>query len=89
MQYIQKLLHKAHYEYDPSVKDWVGWIEGYPGVYAQGKMVEDVRAELASILEDFVVLNLREDKRIPGFPILSRGLKSAARPKKYAAANKS
>lgn len=88
-RYIEQLLKRAHYEYDPSVKDWVGWIAGYPGVYAQGRTVENVRADLASILEDFIVLDLQEGKKIPGFPIFSRALKSNAHSQKYAAAHKS
>ena len=49
-QYIMRLLKKAHYEYDPSVKAWVAWIEGFPGIYAQAKNVERVRSELISTL---------------------------------------
>lgn len=88
-QYILRLLHKAHYEYDPSVKDWVGWVVGYPGVYAQGRTIEIVRADLASILEDFLVLDLQKGKKVPGVSILPRAVKSKHRILKYAAANKS
>lgn len=89
VQYIHKLLRKAHYEYDPSVKDWVGWIVGYPGVYAQGRTVEDVRADLASVLEDFILLDLQEGKRIPGFPTISRVHKSEEHFRAYAASHTS
>lgn len=89
MQYIQKLLQKAHYEYDSSIKDWVGWIAGYPGVYAQGRTVEDVRTDLASVLEDFLVMDLQEGKRIPGVSVSPRVLRARHNTKKYAATHKS
>ena len=72
VQYIEKLLQKAHYEYDQSVKDWVGWVAGYPGVYAQGRTVEEVRTDLASVLEDFLVMDLQEGKKISGVSIPAR-----------------
>ncbi len=66
-QYILRLLHKAHYEYDSSVKAWVGWIEGFPGIYAQAKNVEGVRSELISTLEEYILLDIKEGKHLPGF----------------------
>lgn len=65
--FIEKVIVRAHYEYDDSVKRWTAWIEGFPGVYAQGKRVEEVRQELASVLEEYIFLGVREGKRIPGF----------------------
>lgn len=87
VQYIQKFLKKAHYEYDTSVHEWVGWIKGYPGVYAQGKTVEDVRGYLISILEDFILLDLQQGKRFSGFPVFSRASKKM-HTLNYAAADK-
>ena len=65
--YINKFLKKAHYEYDESVKAWGGWIVGVPGIYAQGKTVEEVRSELILILEEHLLLSLRKGKKVPGF----------------------
>lgn len=76
-QYILQLIKKAHYEYDPSVKAWVGWVEGFRGIYAQHKTVEDVRADLISTLEDFLLLGLKRGVAIPGF---------FSRPKRHAKA---
>ena len=87
-QYIQKFLRSAHYEYDPSVKNWAGWIEGYPGVYAQAETVEEVRADLISVLEDFLILDLQEGKRIPGVSVSPRAAGLRHRVSRYAAANK-
>lgn len=66
-QYIYQLLKKAHYEYDPSVESWTAWIKDFHGVYAQGKTVEDVRLELISVLEEFLLMDLEKGKRIPHF----------------------
>ena len=70
-QYIDQLLRRAQYEYDSSVKAWAGWIKDFPGVYAQGKNVEEVRAELISTLEDYLLLNLKDGIKIPGFSVSS------------------
>ena len=66
-QFILNLMKRAHYEYDPSVKEWVGWIRGVPGIYAQGKNVEEVRAELIATLEDSLLIDFGRGKKIPGF----------------------
>lgn len=71
-QYILQIMTKAHYEYDPSVRAWAGWIKGSPGIYAQGGNVEEVRTELISTLEDFILMDLKRGKRIPGISFSSR-----------------
>ncbi len=87
-QYIEKLLQRARYEYDPSVKSWAGWIESYPGVYAQAETVEEVRADLISVLEGFLIMDLQEGKRIPGVSIYPRIARSRRGASRYAAAHK-
>lgn len=71
-QYILQLMQKAHYEYDPSVRAWIGWVKGVPGIYAQGRNVEEVRADLISTLEDSLLFDLKQGKKIPGFSVASR-----------------
>ena len=66
-KFVEKLLTQAKYEYDESVKRWAAWIDKLPGIYAQGRSVEEVRRELASILEEYVLIGIREGKQIPGF----------------------
>ncbi len=66
-QFIEKKISRANYQFDESVKQWVGWIKGFPGVYAQGKNVEEVRNELAEVLEEYLFVGIREKKPIPGF----------------------
>lgn len=77
-EFIEKAISRARYEYDASVKQWAAWIEGFPGVYAQGKRVEDVRQELASALEEYLLLRIREGKRVRGFGIPKRLYAKAA-----------
>ena len=71
-QYIITVMKRAHYEYDPSVKAWVGWIKGVSGIYAQGRNVEEVRAELISTLEDSLLIDFQGGKKIPGFSVAPR-----------------
>jgi predicted RNase H-like HicB family nuclease len=69
---IEKALTRARYEYDDSVKQWTAWIGGFPGVYAQGKRIEDVRQELALTLEEYILVSVREGKHIPGLSFSKR-----------------
>ena len=66
-EYIKKALSKAHFEYDTSVQQWVAWINGFPGVYAQGKSRREVREELASVLEDYILFAIRDGSNLSDF----------------------
>ena len=66
-QFIEKTLLTAEYEFDDEVKEWAGWISELPGIYAQKKTLEETRKKLAEILEEYLLINLRERKTIKGF----------------------
>ncbi len=66
-KFIESKLLSAQYEYDSSVKQWVGWVRGFPGVYGQGDSVEAVRQELAEMVEEYVLTSLQEKRKISGF----------------------
>ncbi len=66
-EYIEKMLEQAHYEYDESVKMWVGSIRNVRGIYTQGDSVEEVRQELSEMLEENLLLAIRDKKKISGF----------------------
>ncbi len=66
-EFVEKKLVKANYRFDESVGQWIGWIKGFPGVYAQGKTIEDVRNELAEVLEEYLFVGAMEKRKIPGF----------------------
>ena len=43
IQYIEKILRKAKYEYDPETKTWCASVKDLPGAYAQADTVEEAR----------------------------------------------
>ncbi len=68
-QFVEKNLSKAEYKFDESVKEWSGWIKGFPGIYAQGKDIENVRIQLAEVLEEYLFASFQEKKKVKGFAI--------------------
>lgn len=58
-QYVENRLAQAAYEYDKTIKFWVGWIDSVPGVVAQAPTLEGVRNDLAEILEERLLTSLR------------------------------
>lgn len=68
-QFVEKMLMRAEYEFDDSVKEWSGWIRGFPGIYAQDKDIEGVRQELAETLEEYLFLSFQKKKPVRGFDI--------------------
>lgn len=76
--FIEKVISRAHYEYDDSVRRWVAWVEGFPGVYAQGKSVEGVRQDLVSTLEEHILLSIKEGRQVPGFLFSGKSYVKAA-----------
>jgi len=53
IKYINKMLKNADYEYDSSTNSWCASVDKLPGVYAQADTIEDVRSELAEIIEEY------------------------------------
>lgn len=66
-QFIEKALLNAEYEFDDEIKEWAVWIKGFPGIYAQRKTIEETRNELAEIFEEYLIVSLRERRKIKGF----------------------
>lgn len=65
--YIGNLLRQANYEYDEETKSWCASVDSLPGAYAQADSVEEVREELASVIEDYIILTLKEGRELPNF----------------------
>ena len=61
-QYVENRLKQAEYKFDSEVKAWIGWIDSVPGVLAQAGTLEEVRGELAEILEEHLILSFQEGK---------------------------
>ncbi|MFA4975062.1 MAG: type II toxin-antitoxin system HicB family antitoxin [Candidatus Paceibacterota bacterium] len=67
-KFIEQKLKMAKYKL---LKDGTFFAEipSVKGVWANAKTLEKCRLELAEVLEDWLFLNIREKKNIPGFPV--------------------
>jgi predicted RNase H-like HicB family nuclease len=67
INYIESMLRRANYEFDKQTKSWCASVDELPGAYAQTDSVEEVRAELAEVIEEYVLVSLQEGHPIPEF----------------------
>jgi len=67
-EFIEKKLKIARYKL---LKDgsYFGEIPGIKGVWSNAKNLEDCRQELREVLEDWLLLKVREKEKIPGLEI--------------------
>lgn len=78
-EYILQNLAKAHYKIlDDGT--YYGEITGLQGVWADGKTLESCRKTLKEVLEDWLVLKLRDGDPIPNFQINARYKVGAKKP---------
>ncbi|GBD97996.1 hypothetical protein BMS3Abin07_00003 [bacterium BMS3Abin07] len=63
-EYTQKALEKAEYK---KLDDgtWFAEIPGFEGVWANGKSVEECRKELLEVLDEWLILKLRDRDPVP------------------------
>lgn len=63
-QYVSKALEKAAYK---QLEDgsWFGEIPGFQGVWANGSNIEQCRHELVDVLEEWLLLKVRDKDAIP------------------------
>jgi len=66
-QRIEKMLRRANYEFDKQTNSWCASVDDLPGVYAQADSVEQVRTELAEVIEEYVLVSLQEGHPLPEF----------------------
>lgn len=63
-EYCQKAMEKAEYKrLDDGT--WYAEVPGFKGVWANAETVEDCRRELISVLEEWIVLKLRDGDVVP------------------------
>ena len=64
LEYCEKAMDKAEYK---KLEDdtWFADIPGFQGVWANGNTVEECRKELITVLEEWLVLKLRDKEPIP------------------------
>ena len=67
VKYINKMLKKADYEFDPETNTWCASLDDLPGAYAQADTIEDARSELAEVIEEYVFVSLQEGHPLPEF----------------------
>lgn len=65
-EFIETKLGEAHYKLLKD-KTYFGEISGLKGVWANAKNLEDCRKQLREVLEDWIVLKIRDGERVPGF----------------------
>jgi predicted RNase H-like HicB family nuclease len=58
-------MHSAHYEILEGVEGYVGKIPGLKSVWANADTLEACRAELREVLEEWIILGLKMNHRIP------------------------
>lgn len=67
-EFINKKLKNARYKILKN-GSYFGEIVGLKGVWANAKNLEDCRRELQEVLEDWLLLKVRDGEQIPGFTI--------------------
>jgi len=63
-EYIQAALENAEYK-KLDDRTWFAEIPGFDGVWANRKTVEECRKELVEVLEEWLILKLRDGDPIP------------------------
>jgi len=66
-EFLDKKLREAQYKLLKN-GTYFGEIPHLKGVWASATTLEDCRQELQEILEDWLLLKLRDGDKIPGFP---------------------
>jgi predicted RNase H-like HicB family nuclease len=64
-QYIQAAMRKAEYKILDGGEGYFGSIPGYKGVWANADNLEDCRAELAEVLEEWLLFRLQDGQKLP------------------------
>lgn len=64
LEYVDKAIGKAQYK---KLDDgsWFGEIPGFEGVWANAQTVEECRKELIEVLEEWLLLKIRDNDPIP------------------------
>lgn len=57
-EYIEAALQQAHYEIIEDDEPYYGEVEGLQGVWAQGKSLEECRANLADVIDGWLLVRI-------------------------------
>ena len=64
VEYIQGAMERAEYKRLED-KSWFAEIPGFEGVWANGRSVEECRKELVEVLEEWLILKIRDRDPVP------------------------
>lgn len=77
VEYINTAVEKAEYK---KLDDgsWFAEIPGFDGVWANGGSVEECRRELMDVLEEWLLLKIRDKDRLPVLKGIDPNIKESA-----------
>ena len=77
-EFVEKKLRRARYKV---LRDgsYFGEVVGLRGVWANTKNLEDCRMELREVLENWLLLKVRDREQVPGFVLRTDRLELAKR----------
>ena len=77
VEYIQAAIETAEYK---KLEDgsWFAEISGFEGIWANGKSVEECRKELIEVLEEWLILKLKDKDPIPVVKGININIKEVA-----------
>ena len=76
VEFIEAAMNHASYD-KLETGEYYGEIPACPGVWATGKTLEACRQELQEVLEDWLLLKLRDGDRIPVIERINLNLRRA------------
>lgn len=68
IEYLGKKIREARYKILGD-GEYFGEIPTLPGVWASAATLEECRSELREVLEDWILLKIRDRERVPGLRI--------------------
>jgi predicted RNase H-like HicB family nuclease len=67
ISYINATLRHAHYEILKDDGSYYGDLSNFDGVYANAETLQECRAELAEVLEEWVLFRVSKNLPLPGW----------------------
>ena len=64
-EYVDAAMRKARFEFIPGERTYFGKIPGFKGLWASGASRKECETRLRECLEDWIVLSLRMNMKLP------------------------
>jgi predicted RNase H-like HicB family nuclease len=64
LEYINRAIESAEYK-KLDDRSWFAEIPGFVGVWANGRSVEECRKELIEVLEEWIILKIKDNEIVP------------------------